>query len=376
MGSDEGARSLRPLHRNRMVPGCVIRAHQGTMHEINLAWRYRLPNPPPLLVGRKEAVKSFAASIARGPLAVISGDAGVGKTAVALQALFPHVDAAHPTVIYLPLLNHVGSPSRHIARNVADALQVKDIAWHEVGERSQALIALAVDLADASGVWVFLDSMDVVSADETDDILLHLRTYSRRARWIVATRRTTWNWQEALHCIHLQPMASANMSQLAQLWAPARSVEERVLLVEAAKGQLLIDKVRMRLHYREIITMTAPDRDQERPQASTKPNCGLDEKSQKVWLEDGTSVSLKRKPLLWRLLWSLYQHGGEATKEQLVENLWSVHYHPLQHDNRLRVTVHKARRVLCPTPGSPPLLETTEHGYRLGTPFRVAHRNS
>lgn len=102
------------------------------------------------------------------------------------------------------------------------------------------------------------------------------------------------------------------------------------------------------------------------------PGWGLDVRRKSVWLPTGEWVDLTRRGLLARLLTSLARHGGSATKEQLVEEVWEEsEYHPLRHDTRLQVTVHKLRELLEQDAGAPRLLLTTPSGYALASPFRV-----
>ncbi len=78
------------------------------------------------------------------------------------------------------------------------------------------------------------------------------------------------------------------------------------------------------------------------------------------------------QPLLWRLLEVLWDHGGEASKEELVREGWAQpDYHPLRDDNRLHVTIRKLRGLLMD--GQPPArILTRDEGYALGgAPVRV-----
>src|SRR5690242_11780804 len=49
--------------------------------------RYRVPNPPPAFIGRAAELAWIEARLADGPLVVIAGPSGLGKTALALRAL-------------------------------------------------------------------------------------------------------------------------------------------------------------------------------------------------------------------------------------------------------------------------------------------------
>lgn len=99
---------------------------------------------------------------------------------------------------------------------------------------------------------------------------------------------------------------------------------------------------------------------------------GLDVPRRRAWLPTGEWLDLTRRGLLARLLLALASHGGSASKEQLVGSVWDEsEYHPLRHDTRLQVTVHKCRELLEQDAGTPRLLVTTATGYALTGPFRL-----
>lgn len=88
---------------------------------------------------------------------------------------------------------------------------------------------------------------------------------------------------------------------------------------------------------------------------------------------DTVSVALSSEELHFKLLKFLAIHGGEADKEALVLGLWPElgTYHPLHHDNRLRLAVTKLRRLLRDHFGEEELLLTTSRGYALGASVRT-----
>jgi DNA-binding response OmpR family regulator len=95
------------------------------------------------------------------------------------------------------------------------------------------------------------------------------------------------------------------------------------------------------------------------------PEWVVDGAGMRIVLPDGTTVDLSKKKVLFDLLATLCHHGGKASKEQLLEVAWGVRdYHPLRHDNRLKVAVRKLRRLLEDALGDDPI-EASEDGYRL-----------
>ena len=91
----------------------------------------------------------------------------------------------------------------------------------------------------------------------------------------------------------------------------------------------------------------------------------VDEARRAIVVGDGVVVDLSDKAVLFSLLTALGRHGGTASKERLLEVVWGVRdYHPLHHDNRLKVAVRKLRRLLEEVLGDDPI-EAADDGYRL-----------
>ncbi len=95
------------------------------------------------------------------------------------------------------------------------------------------------------------------------------------------------------------------------------------------------------------------------------PEWTVDAATMRIILVDGRTVELAHRKVLFDVLATLCANGGAATKEQLLERAWGVRdYHPLRHDNRLKVAVRKLRRLLEETLGDDPI-ESADDGYRL-----------
>ncbi|MEC7522683.1 MAG: helix-turn-helix domain-containing protein [Myxococcota bacterium] len=100
---------------------------------------------------------------------------------------------------------------------------------------------------------------------------------------------------------------------------------------------------------------------------------GLDERTQSVWLEDGRTIALASRSLLWRVLVALADEGGEASKEHLVLAAWGEReYHPGRHDAKLHVSIRKLRQTIEDDASRPTRLLTLDDGYRLGGVVRRA----
>lgn len=91
----------------------------------------------------------------------------------------------------------------------------------------------------------------------------------------------------------------------------------------------------------------------------------VDEARRRIVVGHDVVVDLADKGILFGLLVALGRRGGAATKEQLQQDVWGEQrYHPLRHDNRLKVAVRKLRRLLEDALGDDPL-EASDDGYRL-----------
>ncbi len=85
---------------------------------------------------------------------------------------------------------------------------------------------------------------------------------------------------------------------------------------------------------------------------------------------EGRTVSLARSPVARELLYCLASAQGEVVpKSELVGAAWKVEYHPLRHDNALRVAIRRLRVLLD---GTELEIETDEQGYRLRPNTRFA----
>jgi DNA-binding response OmpR family regulator len=78
-------------------------------------------------------------------------------------------------------------------------------------------------------------------------------------------------------------------------------------------------------------------------------------------------ADLRRRTLLKRLLFLFAGAPGRLfSKEEIVEKIWGVEYHPLHHDAALFTNVMRLRRLLGP--GGSDLLRVGDGGYLLVPP--------
>jgi len=97
---------------------------------------------------------------------------------------------------------------------------------------------------------------------------------------------------------------------------------------------------------------------------------GLDPARKAVWLP-GRWIDLAAAPLSQQILTVVAAAGGSISKDDLVCRAWGEsEYHPLRHDKRMQIAVHRLRKQIEDDPAAPRRLVTTPDGYALGPGFR------
>src|SRR5689334_9610193 len=107
----------------------------------------RAPNPPALFLGREKEREQLRVAFARGPVTLVSGEHGVGKTATVLQVLresFCEVPVVFASFGGLP---DGVAPDRELVRIVAAAASVTQIAWASVLRVRESLPEVLLDMA-------------------------------------------------------------------------------------------------------------------------------------------------------------------------------------------------------------------------------------
>ena len=82
-------------------------------------------------------------------------------------------------------------------------------------------------------------------------------------------------------------------------------------------------------------------------------------------------ISLARRPILRRLFYQLAARpGAVVSKEELAQAIWNAAYHPLRHDNPLKVNVRELRGLLAKSDLS---IHFDGSGYKLSVPSRFVY---
>jgi len=166
---------------------------------------FRVPNAPATFVGRSDELRAIAAASKRGPVVVLCGAGGLGKTALATAAV---KKGRAPRAVMVSA--RAGEPLSQMLVDVVRAL------GHPAPREDADLAMLAIDLAERERAVVVLDDLHHV-LPEAKAFLVAAARYANRAKWI-ATSRVEPSAPE-LHgqILTLEPLAEKHLASLAKL---------------------------------------------------------------------------------------------------------------------------------------------------------------
>jgi len=184
---------------------------------VALPLRYRLPNPPPIWEGRAAEATWIAERLADGPLVVVEGEGGIGKTALVLHVLGSMMERDAPAL-------HVdirpGDQPEDVRIEVARALAASGAAAGvdpaSLASEPEALGAIVVDLADAGRFHVVVDDLHNASEESVRDLVDHVERYARAARWVLVTRELPDHVAPAARRLTVGPMPEDDLLRLAR----------------------------------------------------------------------------------------------------------------------------------------------------------------
>ncbi len=205
---------------------------------VSLPLRYRLPNPPPLFVGRAEETERLRALIDRAPVSVVRGLGGLGKTALVLHTLHQAFPREAPRTMFIGLrpTEPPGVVQIEIMRAVAAASGLDRVDWSGLLDDPDALLATLLDRTEARADWVILDDLHHAEARSTRDVLAALARYARHTRWIVTTHADPQVPELVDQTLVLGGMTPADLHQLATRCALEHTPLELRQAADAAGG--------------------------------------------------------------------------------------------------------------------------------------------
>lgn len=200
-----------------------------------LPLEHRLPNPGGPFLGREEETRRLDEALALGPVTLVVGPGGIGKTALVLATLHAsHADRVGQALyVGVPPDEPVDQLRYQLVRLLA-AAEGSDLDIDALRGEPDAMLAAAIDLAEASSRVVVLDDVHHGEADGVEELLTRLATYARNSRWIATSRRPIPPL--ARHSLELGAMADRDLLMLAEAMAPSKSADAARRAVRAATG--------------------------------------------------------------------------------------------------------------------------------------------
>jgi len=184
----------------------------------------RLPNPPPLLVGRDGDVERLVEALGHGRLAVVYGPGGVGATALVLHAVHRVLGREVARCGYLELGDE--DPAAAVIRHLAPGTP-----HGPAGSAGLAHDERALQLAEHHDLWVVLDG----ATDAHWRLATLASRYARTSRWVVISTKLPRD----VILEYAQPIArlpDTALEALANRWHPALDPDERAFAVTASRG--------------------------------------------------------------------------------------------------------------------------------------------
>lgn len=212
----------------------------------------RLPNGPPVFVGRAQESDALEAAIRRGPVASVWGVGGLGKSSLAfhvLHARFP-AQASRTLMVRLARDEAIEEALLTVARTLAELHGTSGVDWRALLADRDALLATVIDLADApargrgrEAHWIMIDDIHHAEPARAAEIVAQLSRYARKSRWILVGRNKLVPDGALSQAVALGAMPAADLRALAARWASAALVDEQLVAAAAGSpwrlGQLL-----------------------------------------------------------------------------------------------------------------------------------------
>ena len=195
----------------------------------------RLPNPPPLYVGRRAEGELLAKAILRAPATAVFSLGGLGKTALVLHTLHARLTEQGPSAMYVRL----PAAGRHAIAEVLRALLAArgehEVDWPSLLANRDLAIAAAIDRAEEDQRWIVLDDLHHCNEEDATALLQAVARYGRKSRWIATTRALPADLPRE-QTIALSAMPPDELAELARACIPGLEASAISGIVGAAHG--------------------------------------------------------------------------------------------------------------------------------------------
>lgn len=194
--------------------------------------RYRFPNPPVAFVGRERDAARLAASVDRGPLTLVSGAGGIGKSALVAHAL---ADRSERGVWIVVRPDDPLDQLRLELARVLAGIAEPAVRFEGTLDDPDLLATLALEHAEQAALTVVVDDLHRLSPEPLVEWLGLLADYARHSRWIGIARTLPALPGLAEQTLSLGPLEQDALHALARACAP-EAEEARIRAAVASSG--------------------------------------------------------------------------------------------------------------------------------------------
>ena len=146
----------------------------------------RVPQPAPVFVGREAELAALIAAGKRGPVTVVHGPEGIGKTALLLQVLHRGFPRRVGAMRYV----RVGqaAPAEAVLRALLAGRSLAGEDWAGVLADPRSVSAAALDVAEEAEAWLVVDADEATETAGVAGWIGLLARHAQKSRWWVTTR--------------------------------------------------------------------------------------------------------------------------------------------------------------------------------------------
>jgi tetratricopeptide (TPR) repeat protein len=185
--------------------------------------RYRLPAAPIFFEGRDDEVARLQAMIERGPVSVVVGLGGLGKTSLAVATLHRMSEIADRPTVFLTARSTrraelVWAAARALSAATGPLSILPDAAHAPDPDRAMSVF---VDVAESVGACVVFDNLEDLGATDSVELIRDLAAYLRDARVIVTSRIDPCLPELAGQVLALSGLGASTMARLVAACAPS-----------------------------------------------------------------------------------------------------------------------------------------------------------
>ncbi len=197
----------------------------------------RLRNPPPHFVGRVSDVDHLARRLRGGPVTMVWGLGGLGKTSLVCSTIHESFPDMVPRTLYVAARSSdsMRDTLTNVVRGLATARGASDLDAMLRAQDFDGLVATALDLAEQpvrtpsarheTPWWVVVDNVHHFAPDELELLLALLARYARTSRWLAVGREAIDVPELVGQVLKLTAMSDDDLIALAKWTEASRPAE-------------------------------------------------------------------------------------------------------------------------------------------------------